>query len=143
VHDKHGKLCTCPLLPCHFADTLLFSVIAGTSIASLNLSLLTNSVGFYQVSQPSGLLCSPFMSSLLTSGGTLLFPLWASYPASLLGPCAHSSHAASRALPPRTQISKLMIIPFVCFMEAFWMKRKFTLPIIASVMVVIAGVAIV
>lgn len=71
-----------------FKDTLYFSLIAGMSIASLNLSLLTNSVGFYQ-------------------------------------------------------ISKLMIIPFVCFMEAFWMKRKFTLPIIASVLVVIAGVAIV
>lgn len=31
------------------SDTLFFSIIAGTSISSLNLSLLVNSVGFYQV----------------------------------------------------------------------------------------------
>jgi hypothetical protein len=36
-----------------------------------------------------------------------------------------------------------MIIPFVCFVEAFWLKRKFTLPIVASVLVVIGGVAVV
>lgn len=41
------------------------------------------------------------------------------------------------------QISKLMIIPFVCFVEAFWLKRKFTIPIISCVLVVIAGVAVV
>lgn len=33
------------------ADTLYFSLIAGTSISTLNLSLLVNSVGFYQVRQ--------------------------------------------------------------------------------------------
>jgi len=52
----------------------------------------------------------------------------------------HHHHCLAHAL---LQISKLMIIPFVCVMEAYWMKRKFTLPIIASVVVVIAGVAVV
>jgi len=41
--------CPCPV-PLR-AEALLFSLVAGTSISSLNLSLLTNSVGFYQVSR--------------------------------------------------------------------------------------------
>lgn len=35
---------------CCIADVLLFALVASTSIASLNLSLLINSVGFYQAS---------------------------------------------------------------------------------------------
>lgn len=40
-----------PVLPgcCFAADTLVFSSVAVVSIASLNLSLLVNSVGLYQV----------------------------------------------------------------------------------------------
>lgn len=37
------------MFPFLATDTVQFSLIAGTSIASLNLSLLVNSVGFYQV----------------------------------------------------------------------------------------------
>lgn len=33
------------------AEVLLFAVVANTSIASLNLSLLVNSVGFYQITK--------------------------------------------------------------------------------------------
>jgi hypothetical protein len=70
------------------ADTILFSVVANVSIASLNVSLLVNSVGFYQ-------------------------------------------------------IAKLLIIPFVCCVELFWMKRAFTPEVTACVATVFMGVAIV
>lgn len=70
------------------ADSLLFSLVANISIASLNISLLVNTVGFYQ-------------------------------------------------------IAKLLIIPFVCLVEMFWLKRTFTPPVIASVATVFSGVAVV
>jgi hypothetical protein len=38
---------------CCCAEVLLFALVANTSIASLNLSLLINSVGFYQASDES------------------------------------------------------------------------------------------
>ncbi|GFR45742.1 hypothetical protein Agub_g7158 [Astrephomene gubernaculifera] len=69
-------------------DCIVFAIVASISIASLNLSLLVNSVGFYQ-------------------------------------------------------ISKLLIIPFVCLVEYLWFKRKFTLPTVLCILVVVAGVAIV
>ncbi|KXZ46534.1 hypothetical protein GPECTOR_42g741 [Gonium pectorale] len=78
-----GKRASMPLYDC-----LLFAVVASVSIASLNLSLLVNSVGFYQ-------------------------------------------------------ISKLLIIPFVCLVEYIWFKRRFTPYTVLSILVVVAGVAIV
>eukprot|EP00878_Enallax_costatus_P005590 GHUV01005863.1.p1 GENE.GHUV01005863.1~~GHUV01005863.1.p1 ORF type:complete len:373 (+),score=114.70 GHUV01005863.1:591-1709(+) len=74
--------------PLPWRTTLYFALVANVSIASLNLSLLVNSVGFYQ-------------------------------------------------------IAKLLIIPFVCVVELFWMKRRFTAPVVASILVVVTGVAIV
>lgn len=68
--------------------TLYFALVANVSIASLNLSLLVNSVGFYQ-------------------------------------------------------IAKLLIIPFVCLVELFWFGRRFTVPVVASILLVILGVAVV
>lgn len=41
------------------------------------------------------------------------------------------------------QISKLLIIPFVCGMEAVWLKRPMTLPVLAAISLVILGVGIV
>ncbi|KAK9806341.1 hypothetical protein WJX72_010712 [[Myrmecia] bisecta] len=69
-------------------DLLLFTATANMSIVTLNLSLMINSVGFYQ-------------------------------------------------------IAKLLIIPFVCLVERFWLGRVFTSRIICSVCVVIVGVAVV
>eukprot|EP00891_Asterochloris_glomerata_P006769 jgi/Astpho2/6769/Aster-07215 len=69
-------------------DLLLFTATANLSIVSLNLSLMLNPVGFYQ-------------------------------------------------------IAKLLIIPFVCVVEKVWLGRVFTRGVIAAVMVVITGVAIV
>jgi solute carrier family 35 protein E3 len=43
----------------HNTDNLYFSVIANLSIASLNVSLLVNSVGFYQIAK---LLIIPFVA---------------------------------------------------------------------------------
>jgi hypothetical protein len=65
-----------------------FALIANVSIASLNVSLLVNSVGFYQ-------------------------------------------------------IAKLLIIPFVCGVEAVWMRRRFTPPVLVAIATVVSGVAIV
>lgn len=69
-------------------DTLIFSLMGGTSIAALNLSLLLNTVGFYQ-------------------------------------------------------ITKLLIIPFVCLVEFAWMGRSFRRPLLLAILVVIMGVGIV
>lgn len=69
-------------------DAWQFALVAGVSIATLNLSLMVNSVGFYQ-------------------------------------------------------ISKLLIIPFVCLVEFFAYSRTFTVPMIVSIGVVVTGVAIV
>ncbi|EFJ41796.1 hypothetical protein VOLCADRAFT_98177 [Volvox carteri f. nagariensis] len=49
----YGKRATMPMYEC-----IRFAVIASVSIASLNLSLLVNSVGFYQISK---LLITPFV----------------------------------------------------------------------------------
>lgn len=65
-----------------------FAVVSSASIASLNISLLLNNVGFYQV-------------------------------------------------------AKLLVIPFVCLVEALWLKRHFRTPIIMSIVVVVVGVGIV
>lgn len=69
-------------------DLAIFTVTANTSIVTLNLSLMLNSVGFYQ-------------------------------------------------------IAKLLIIPFVCLVEKFWLGRVFTSSVITSVIIVILGVAVV
>lgn len=44
-----------------FSYTLLFAVIGGISIASANLSLMLNSVGFYQIAK---LMLAPFVCSI-------------------------------------------------------------------------------
>eukprot|EP00878_Enallax_costatus_P023276 GHUV01024747.1.p1 GENE.GHUV01024747.1~~GHUV01024747.1.p1 ORF type:complete len:159 (+),score=25.79 GHUV01024747.1:520-996(+) len=48
-----------------WADVLRFAVVANISIASLNLSLLVNSVGFYQVSTDNA--CSPAAGTTRTA----------------------------------------------------------------------------
>ncbi|KAL6768234.1 CGL7 [Auxenochlorella protothecoides x Auxenochlorella symbiontica] len=69
-------------------DVLLFALVADISILALNLSLMINTVSFYQ-------------------------------------------------------IAKLLIIPFVCFVEWFYMGRTFTREVATTILVVIIGVAIV
>lgn len=44
---------------------------------------------------------------------------------------------------PCLQIAKLLIIPFVCLVELFWMGRRFTVPVVGAIMLVILGVAVV
>jgi solute carrier family 35 protein E3 len=70
------------------ADLALFTATANTSIVTLNLSLLLNKVGFYQ-------------------------------------------------------IAKLLIIPFVCLVERFWLGKQFSGRVILSVITVVCGVGIV
>ena len=41
------------------------------------------------------------------------------------------------------QVAKLLVIPFVCMIECWWLKRVFTRPVILSVVLVVAGVAVV
>lgn len=45
--------------------------------------------------------------------------------------------------PAPSQIAKLLIIPFVAVMEMVWFQKRFTPPVVASMLVVAAGVAIV
>lgn len=69
-------------------DRLLYTAVASVSIVSLNVSLLVNNVGFYQ-------------------------------------------------------IAKLCVIPFVALVEYFAYQRRFSAPVLASIGVVMGGVAIV
>lgn len=69
-------------------DLMLFTVIADISILTLNLSLMLNTVSFYQ-------------------------------------------------------IAKLLIIPFVCFIESSFLGRTFSREVMSAIMLVIAGVAVV
>ena len=41
------------------------------------------------------------------------------------------------------QIAKLLIIPFVCLVEKFWLGREFSKGVVVSVVTVVAGVAVV
>lgn len=41
------------------------------------------------------------------------------------------------------QISKLLQVPFVCLVEATWLRRRFTLPVMLAVLMVIMGVGVV
>ncbi len=41
------------------------------------------------------------------------------------------------------QIAKLLIIPFVCLIERFYLGRVFAREVVASILLVICGVAIV
>lgn len=41
------------------------------------------------------------------------------------------------------QIAKLLIIPFVCLVEKFWLNRKFSKGVVTSIVTVVIGVAIV
>ncbi|KAI7840628.1 hypothetical protein COHA_005650 [Chlorella ohadii] len=71
-----------------FNDLMLFTIVADISILTLNLSLMLNTVSFYQ-------------------------------------------------------IAKLLIIPFVCFIESSFLGRTFTREVLSSIVLVVAGVAVV
>lgn len=71
-----------------FKDLAIFTIVADASIITLNLSLLFNPVGVYQV-------------------------------------------------------AKLLVIPFVCFVEVVFLRRSITLGVVAPMAVVVMGVAVV
>eukprot|EP00887_Chlorella_sp_A99_P001053 scaffold14.g1053.t1 len=77
-------------------DLALFTVVADISILTLNLSLMINTVSFYQARR-----------------GRVLW------------------------------IAKLLIIPFVCFVERVYLGRTFSRETVASIGVVVVGVAVV
>ena len=56
---------------------------------------------------------------------------------------AVTSAAQYSSLLVGLQIAKLCIIPCSCLVEAFWLQRRYTAPVIASVLTVLLGVAIV
>lgn len=56
---------------------------------------------------------------------------------------AHAAHCPA-ALPAHPlQIAKLLIIPFVCFIESSFLGRTFTRKVLSSIVLVVAGVAVV
>ena len=75
-----------PVVP--MRDVLMFSVIGSISIATANLSLMLNTVGFYQ-------------------------------------------------------IAKLLLAPFVCFVESTWFGKRFSVPVLMAILVTLIGVGIV
>ena len=86
-------------------------VTANLSIMSLNLSLMLNTVGFYQVCAARSM--------------------------------AAKQPAAAQRQRCRLQIAKLLIIPFVCLVEKFWLGRRFTPSVVTAITIVVIGVAIV
>ena len=80
---------------------------------------MINTVGFYQARSP----CSQHYNG---------------------AGCACIMHDADQnMLTGRAQIAKLLIIPFVCLVEAFWLGKVFTRSVVGAVLTVVAGVAIV
>jgi uncharacterized membrane protein YbaN (DUF454 family) len=55
----------------------------------------------------------------------------------------HKSAEQWRAGGACAQIAKLLIIPFVCLVEHFWLGKVFTRSVIGSVLTVVLGVGIV
>lgn len=52
--------------------------------------------------------------------------------------------SSTAAMPSHVlQIAKLLIIPFVCVVEKFWLGREFSTGVVTSVVTVVTGVAIV
>lgn len=69
-------------------DKIIFVTVSSLSIISLNVSLMVNHVGFYQ-------------------------------------------------------IAKLMVVPFVCLIEFFWLGKRYSYGMVGAILVVVMGVAIV
>lgn len=233
--DRHPDLkpsfvADLPALPLLFAaDTLVFSSVAVVSIASLNLSLLVNPVGLYQVGATGRQGCSQHGSGQqsmvhkqaqqqqqcaqdsCTAVQLVMSPLLAPAPqlygclqplcnwhttgvlahvsmrkpvvtaalAAKLGmlavsqvplaaalhsvwlpcaPCMRSQvpllgdHQVAQVPQQGTmwpqpccagvlQVAKLLVIPFVCMVEAVWFGRRFNTATLLSIMTVIVGVA--
>ena len=97
-------------------ELVWFSLVANTSITGMNLSLMLNSVGFYQVHL-----------ALIVAG--LRRPFW---PGLL----------ACVAEVENSQISKLSMIPVVCLMEWVLNSKHYTTKVISAVIVVAAGVGV-
>jgi hypothetical protein len=116
--------CRCP------ADLILFTATANTSIVTLNLSLLLNKVGFYQARCTAWHLhtCSRATDPVLTG---------------LPARNARNRDAHSHRCSASPQIAKLLIIPFVCLVEHFWLGKRFSVRVIMSVVTVVLGVGVV
>ena len=52
-------------------------------------------------------------------------------------------HCTLTAMDCVMQIAKLLIIPFVCLVEKFWLGKEFTRGVVTSVLIVVTGVAVV
>lgn len=60
-----------------------------------------------------------------------------------IGPLFASVQHLTFPLPSLAQVAKLLIIPFVCFLERFYMGRVFTREVAVAILLVIFGVGIV
>ena len=128
----------------HVADLALFTATANTSIVTLNLSLLLNKVGFYQVriqdADEKTAICDGCRHLSLRD---LCYHSHVCLCAAVCAPAMTYSHAFADLCRLRAQIAKLLIIPFVCVVEKVWLGKTFSSAIIASVVTVVLGVAIV
>lgn len=74
---------------------------------------------------------APFLPGALSPPLPSFFP-----PSALL-----SSAGTHPSAPPTQQVAKLLVIPFVCFVEAVWYGRRFNTATLTAIGVVIIGVA--
>lgn len=111
--------------------------MADISILALNLSLMINTVSFYQVGNG--------VQGLSTvgggDGGKQERPCSCPIPHRMIS--FGTTHSILTSRLNLAQIAKLLIIPFVCFVEWFYMGRTFTREVATTILVVIIGVAIV
>lgn len=147
------------------ADLMLFTFVADISILTLNLSLMLNTVSFYQVPRHASghmggwaavELRAPSAGALLAAG----CPAWLPAAAPCLSWCcslsiivtasccppeypARAAHCPAAPASCTAQIAKLLIIPFVCFIESSFLGRTFTREVLSSIVLVVAGVAVV
>lgn len=114
----------------NFAEVIANVIVGNLSIVSINLSLMINPVGFYQVT--------------LSSFNTVTVYIFLSpIPSTCLKLTKHEQVTPRKefySFVNMLQIAKVMNIPFVFLVECLWLGRSLTLPTLASVIVVILGV---
>lgn len=99
-------------------ELLWFSIVANMSITGMNLSLMLNSVGFYQVH-----------CFMVGKKKAIIYGSW-------------YVSVSDRTFLWKMQISKLSIIPVVCLMEYFLHSKHYSSRVIMAVTAVAVGVGI-
>ncbi|KAF2619054.1 hypothetical protein F2Q68_00040963 [Brassica cretica] len=114
-------------------ELLWFSLVANTSIAAMNFSLMLNSVGFYQISKLSMIPVVCVMEWILHNKH---------YSREVKASVMVVVVGVGISTVTDVKISKLSMIPVVCVMEWILHNKHYSREVKASVMVVVVGVGI-